>query len=82
MESLVSVAVQSIIQEPIKHATNVTAGSAGVIAAPDWLGIAIGVVSLITACAILYKTYLEIRLKKIQLAKVDRRQEQKKPNQP
>lgn len=77
MESLVSVAVQSVIQEPIKHATNVTAGSAGVIAAPDWLGISIGVVSLITACAILYKTYLDIKLKRIQLAKEDRRSGQK-----
>jgi len=77
MESLVSVAVQSVIQEPIKHVTNAAAGMAGVIVAPDWLGISIGIVSLVTACAILYKTFQDIKINNRTLAKEDRRSTQK-----
>lgn len=79
---MVSVAVQSIVQEKARHGVNATAGIAGVgattiTAVPDWLGIACAVAALMVSCAIFYKTYLDIKLKKIQLAKVDRRSTQR-----
>jgi len=77
MESLVSVASQSIYQMPVKHVGNAVVGSTAVIVAPEWLGLACGVMALLASCAMFYKTYQEIKLNNIKLAKEDRRSKQK-----
>ncbi len=71
MNEIASVAIQSIVQEKAKHAPNAVAGVMGVAAAPDWLGLAIGLVSLATACAVFYKTYQDIKINNRKLSEED-----------
>ena len=49
MNIAASVAFQSMIKEPIKHAVNAAAGATGVSVAPDYLAIAVGIVSVTSA---------------------------------
>ncbi len=70
----VSLAIQSIAKEPLKHAVNAAAGATGVSVAPDYLAIAVGIVSVMTGLIITYKTYQEIKLLRIKMAKEDRRE--------
>ena len=57
-----SLAIQSVVKEPIKHVVNAGAGTLGVSVAPDYLSIIVGVVSVMTGLLIAYKTYREILL--------------------
>jgi glutamate dehydrogenase/leucine dehydrogenase len=77
MESIVSVAIQSVAQMPVKHATNAVVGSAGVIVAPDWLGIACGIAAFMASCAFFYKTFQDIKINNRTLAKEDQESKQK-----
>lgn len=73
MNEIVSVAVQSVAKEKIRHITNAGAGGGALALAPEWLGIAGGVMALLVSCAIFYKTYQEIRINRLneQLAKIE-----------
>ena len=62
MNTIASVAIQSVIREPLRHVPNAVLGTAGVSVAPDWLAIAVGITSILTGLVIIYKTYREIRL--------------------
>lgn len=73
MTTIASVAVQSIAAEPVKHAASAAVGIVGVSAGPDFLTIAIGVSAIAASVTICLKTYKEIRLLNIKLAKEDRR---------
>jgi len=69
----ISLAIQSIVKEPIKHAANAVAGTTGVSVAPDYLAILVGIVSVMTGLIITYKTYQEIKILRIKMAREDRR---------
>ncbi len=73
MNELVSAAVQSIVKEKIKHIANGAAGGTAFAVAPDWLGISVGVASLLVASMVFFKTYSEIRVIRLneQLAKIE-----------
>lgn len=92
MSEIVSIAVRSIVQEPIKHASNalatVTAGTATPQSNGELLPTLVQwtpyVVGLIVSCAIFYKTMREItsankdiELKNLQIAKEGRREADK-----
>jgi len=77
MESLVSVAVQSVSQMPVRHVGNAVVGSTAVIVAPNWLGIACGIAALMASCALLYKTFQDIKINNRILAKEDQESAQK-----
>jgi len=77
MENIASIAIQSVSQMPAKHVGNAVVGSTAVIVAPEWLGLACGIMALLASCAMFYKTYQEIKLNNIKLAKEDRRSKQK-----
>lgn len=76
MESLVSVAVQSVSQMPVRHVGNAVAGSTAVIVAPDWLGIACGIAALIASCALLYKTFQDIKINNRTLSEGENKSEE------
>ena len=87
MKTIVSVATQSLVQEKARHLANATAGVAGVgattiTAVPDYLAILAPIVSILVGMFIIYKTWIDVRVKKkeetlldIKLAKEDRRSE-------
>ena len=83
MKQLLSLAAESIAREKLPHAANAiatgtaaTVGTAGSIMGDmmGWLP-QVGVMAgLAVSCMLFYKTYLEIKLARVQLAKEDRRQ--------
>ncbi len=77
MSTVASVAIQSVIKEPIKHVVNVASGAGGVYVAPDWLAIAIGVVSILTGLVIIYKTYQDIQINCKRIEKIEQRKQDK-----
>ena len=86
MREIASIAVESIVREKARHATNVlatgtaaTAGTAGSIFGDilGWLPHIAVVAGLLVSCALFYKTYLEIRLARIQIANEGRREADK-----
>ncbi len=75
MNIAASVAVQSMIKEPIKHAVNAASGTAGVSVAPDWLAITVGITSILTGLVIIYKTYQDIQINCKRIEKIDKRKQ-------
>lgn len=73
MITIASVAVQSVAAAPVKHAVNTAVGVVGVSTAPDYMAIAVGCASVAASIAFIYNAYLDIKIKKIKLAKEDRR---------
>lgn len=82
MKEIASVALESIVREKARHAVNAvatgtaaTAGTAGSIFGEilGWLPHVAVIAGLLVSCALFYKTYLEIKLARITLAKEDRR---------
>lgn len=88
MKEILEIAKESIIQEKMRHAVGVaTTGTGATVAAtspaPVNDGFLIDIISWLphlavfagfaVSCALFYKTYIEIKLAKIQLAKEDRR---------
>lgn len=83
MKEALSIAAQSIASEKQKHLANAAAtGTAGTIGATGtlvgdivgWLPTIGVILGIGVSCALFYKTYLEIKLAKVQLAKEGRRQ--------
>ena len=86
MKEIGSIALESIVREKARHATNAvatgtaaTAGTAGSIFGEilGWLPHVAVLAGLIVSCALFYKTYLEIRLARIQIANEGRREADK-----
>lgn len=71
-----SLAIQSVVKEPGRHALNAGAGAAGVTVAPDYLAITVGVVSILVGLLIACKTYKEIVLLNREITAKDRRKKQ------
>ena len=82
MKEIASIAAESIAREKTRHLVNgVATGTAGTITATgsiagsvmEWLPV-VGVLGgICVSAALFYKTYLEIKLTKIELAKEGRR---------
>jgi predicted MFS family arabinose efflux permease len=86
VKEAVSIAVESIVREKARHVTNAvatgtaaTAGATGSLIGEmlGWLPHVAVVAGLCVSCALFYKTYLEIRLTKVKLAKEGRREADK-----
>jgi len=75
--TIASVAVQSVAAAPVKHAVNTAVGVVGVSAAPGYMPFIVGAVSVVASMMFIYKTYQEIKLNNIKLAKEDRRSKPK-----
>ena len=83
MNEILSVAAQSVAEHPIYHVTNVTvsgatatvgAKAAAATAIMGWVAPVAAILGLCVTCAMFYKTYQDIRLNNIRLAKEGRRQ--------
>jgi hypothetical protein len=86
VKEAVSIAVESIVREKARHTVNaVVTGTAGTVGATGsvigemlgWLPHVAVFVGLCVSCALFYKTYLEIKLTKVKLAKEGRREADK-----
>lgn len=79
MITLVSVTLQSIAKEPIRHVPNAVLGAGGAYVAPyDWLAIAVGVTSILTGFFIIFKTYQDIHLNCLKITAATKRNKKKK----
>jgi hypothetical protein len=88
MKLTLSAAAHSLAEEKARHLINAVAtGTSGTVVATgslagsvmDWLPV-IGVVfGMFVSCALFYKTYLEIKLRKIELARKGLRASDKEP---
>ena len=83
MKEIASIAAESIAREKTRHLVNgAVTGTAGTMSATgtlagnmmEWLPVVGVVAGICVSCALFYKTYLEIKLARIELAKKDRRQ--------
>ena len=84
MNQIVSLAAESIAREKIPHALNVAAGATAATAGVTtgwfsdiavWLPLVAVIASLMVSCALFYKTYLQIKIAKLQLAKAAKNEE-------
>ena len=84
MKEALQIAAESIAKEKVRHTVNAVAtGTAATTAtATSFYGDALGYLptvavaaGLLVSCALFYKTYLEIKLTKVLLAKEGRRDE-------
>lgn len=85
MGEVISVAIKSFVQEPLKHVTNAVTTGTGVMVSPDQLALATGIVGLLVSIGIGIHTYikikndlLEMQIKRAELATVGRRKGDKK----
>lgn len=67
-----NVVIESILQEPAKHAASLATTSTG-MATGDILGAVAACAGIFLTCYLIYKTHLDIKLTKIKLAREDRR---------
>lgn len=83
MKEVIAIAAESIAKEKTRHLANAAAtGTAGTIGATGtivgdivgWLPTVGVVFGICVSCALFYKTYLEIKLAKVKLAKEGRRE--------
>lgn len=83
MSEIVSAAVRSVAEHPIYHVTNVAvsggtatvgAKAAAASAIMGWVAPVAAILGLCVSCAMIYKTYQDIRLNNIRLSKEGRRE--------
>jgi hypothetical protein len=84
MGEVISAAVNSFVQEPLKSVTNAATTGTGVMVAPNGLDLAIGVVGLCVSLGIGFHTYIKIKkdlldmqIKRAELATIGRRKDDK-----
>ncbi len=71
MANVISEAVRSIVQEPIKHAGNALSAGTGATVANDWLQTVVVLVSLCTTTMIFINTYRQDRINRKKEKRLD-----------